>query len=183
MPSCRSDYGKSLYGVFRRALLCVLALTPLGVDAQQYPTRPVRFIVGFPPGTPVDAVARMVGERLTARWGQPVIVDNRTGAASNLGTEAVAKAEPDGHTLLFTVPTFVVNPMLYPKLPFDSAQFVPVTVIATFPNILVVHPRVSAASVQDLIALAQKNPDRLNYASTGAGSTLHLTAEMFKSKA
>jgi tripartite-type tricarboxylate transporter receptor subunit TctC len=184
MPSCRSDYGKSLYGLFLwQALLCVLTLTPLGLDAQQFPTRPVRFINGFPPGAPVDSVARLVGERLTAQWGQPVIVENRTGAAGNIGTEAVARAEPDGYTLLFTVPTFVINPYLYPKLPFDASQFVPVTVIATFPNILVVHPRVSAASVQDLIALAQRNPDRVNYASAGAGSTLHLTAEMFKSRA
>jgi tripartite-type tricarboxylate transporter receptor subunit TctC len=184
MPSCRSDYRKSLNGVFLwQALLSVLALTPPGLDAQQYPTRPVRFVVGFPPGAPVDTVARMVGERLTVKWGQPVIVENRIGAAGNIATEAVARAEPDGHTLLFTVPPFVINPVLYPKLPFDASQFVPVTVIATFPNILVVHPRVSAASVRDLIALAQKNPDRLNYASAGAGTTLHLTAEMFKSMA
>ena len=179
-----TDCRKSLYRVFLwQALLCVVALTPPGLNAQQYATRPVRFIVGFPPGTPVDSVARMVGERLTVKWGQPVIVENRVGAAGNIGTEAVARAEPDGYTLLFTVPTFVINPLLYQKLPFDASRFVPLTVIATFPNILVVHPRVSAASVRDLIALAQKNPDRLNYASTGAGSTLHLTAEMFKSMA
>jgi tripartite-type tricarboxylate transporter receptor subunit TctC len=174
---------RSRHGVFLQALLCALALAPLGLDAQQYPVRPVRFIVGFPPGAAVDSVARMFGETLAVKWGQPVFVENRPGATGNIGTEAVARAEPDGYTLLFTVPPFVINPFLYPKLPFEASQFVPVTVIATFPNILVVHPRVGARSVRDLIVLAQENPDRLNYASPGAGSTPHLTAEMFKSMA
>jgi len=175
--------GRSRHVVCFQALLCAVTLTPFGLDAQPYPVRPVRFIVGFPPGAPVDSVARMVGERLTVKWGQPVIVENRPGAAGNIGTETVARGEPDGYTLLFTPPPFVINPFLYPKLPFEASQFVPVTVIATFPNILVVHPQVSATSVRDLIVLAQKDPDKLNYSSPGAGTTPHLTAEMFKSMA
>jgi len=177
----KSIRGGSLHGpLIGRACLCMLAFASLSLQAQHYPERPVRIIVGYPPGAPVDTVARIVSEKLTARWDQPVVVENRTGANGIIGTEAVANALPDGHTVLFTPPSLVINPLLYPKLPFDSSQFVPVTLIAAFPNILVVHPKVSAANVQELIAFARANPDKLNYASPGSGSSPHLTAELFK---
>jgi tripartite-type tricarboxylate transporter receptor subunit TctC len=161
----------------------VLSAVPCFASAQAYPTRPVRIVVGFPPGAPVDRISRVLGEKLAAKWGQPVVVENRPGATGNIGVELVARADPDGYTLLFTPPTVVINPLLNPKLPFDASKLTPVTVIASFPNVLVVHPKVSAASVQELIALVRENPDRLNYASSGNGSTAHLTAELFKLRA
>jgi tripartite-type tricarboxylate transporter receptor subunit TctC len=152
--------------------------------AQEWPVKTVRIVVPFPAGGSADLMPRIVAEKLSEKWGQPVIVDNRPGAAGNIGAEAVFRAEPDGYTLLSgPPPPLVINKLLYPKLPYDPAQFVPVTVIGAIPNVLLVHPQIGVSSVAELIALAKKNPGKLNYASQGSGTTSHLTAELFKSMA
>ena len=152
--------------------------------AQEWPAKPVRIIVPFPPGGSADLLPRAVSEKLTERWGQPVIVENRPGAAGNIGADALFRAEPDGYTLLSSPPPpLVINKSLYPKLSYDPDQFVPVTVIGAIPNVLLVHPKVPANSVAELVAYAKANPGKLNYASQGSGTTSHLTAELFKSMA
>jgi tripartite-type tricarboxylate transporter receptor subunit TctC len=173
----------------RFAFACAAALAVTGVALAQdpaagYPAKPIRIVVPFPAGGSADALPRLLSDKLAAKWGQPVIVENRAGAAGNIGAELVFKAEPDGYTLLSAPPPpLVVNPSLYPNLGFDASQFVPVTVIAAIPNAMLVHPRVAAKSVQEFVAFARANPDKLNYASQGSGSTSHLAAEMFKSMA
>ena len=163
--------------------LAVLACS-LVSNAQDWPSKPVRIIVPFPPGGSADLLPRVVGEKLSKQWGQPVIVDNRPGSAGNIGAAAVFQAEPDGYTLLSAPPPpLVINRLLYPKLAYDSTQFVPMSVIAAIPNVLLVHPSVKAGSVAELIALAKSTPGKLNYASQGSGATSHLTAELFKSMA
>ena len=153
-------------------------------DASAYPAKPIRIIVPFPAGGTADILPRVLAEKLSARLGQAVLIENRAGAAGNIGAEAVFKAEPDGYTLLSAPPPpFVINQSLYAKLAFDASQFVPVTVIANVPNVLLVHPKVAANTLQEFIATLRANPDKLNYASQGSGTTSHLTAEMFKSMA
>ena len=159
-------------------------LPALGQDAASYPNRQIRIVVPFPAGGTADILPRVLGEKLGARFGQTVVVENRAGAAGNIGAEAVFKAEPDGYTLLSAPPPpLVINQSLYAKLAFDAAQFVPVTIIAAVPNVLLVHPKVPVNTMAELIAYAKANPDKLNYASQGSGTTSHLTAEMFKSMA
>jgi tripartite-type tricarboxylate transporter receptor subunit TctC len=154
------------------------------ISAQEWPARAVRIIVPFPAGGSADLLPRVVGEKLAQQWGQPVVVENRPGAAGNIGAAAVFQAEPDGYTLLCAPPPpLVINRLLYPQLAYDSTQFVPMTVIAAIPNVLLVHPKVAANSVNELIAYAKQNPTKLNYASQGSGTTSHLTAELFKSMA
>jgi tripartite-type tricarboxylate transporter receptor subunit TctC len=152
--------------------------------AQDWPQKAVRIIVPFPAGGSADLIPRIAAEKLSQQWGQPVIVENRPGAAGNIGADLVFKSEPDGYTLLSAPPPpLVINRLLYPALTYDSTQFVPVTVIAAIPNVLLVHAKVPAKSVAELIAYAKANPGKLNYASQGSGSTSHLTAELFKSMA
>ncbi|MSQ72849.1 MAG: tripartite tricarboxylate transporter substrate binding protein [Betaproteobacteria bacterium] len=152
--------------------------------AQDYPARAIKFVVPSAPGTGVDSIARLVAEKLQAKWGQPVVVDNRAGAGLNIGAEYVAKASPDGYTLLYTPPPpLVINKTLYARLNYDPDGFVPVSLVSSTPLVLVVPPKQAAESLQQLIAYAKANPDRLNYASAGSGSTLHLAAELFKSMA
>ncbi len=153
-----------------------------GAAEPDYPMRPVRMIVPFPPGGANDIVARVLGQRLHERWGRPVVIDNRAGAGGNIGTEMGAKAAPDGYTLLIgSGSTLASNVGLYPKLPFHPTRdFAPITVIAVAPYVLAVNSAVAAASVQDLIQLAKANPGRLNYSSFGEGSSAHLIGEMFK---
>jgi tripartite-type tricarboxylate transporter receptor subunit TctC len=144
----------------------------------------VRIIVPFPAGGSADLLPRAIGESLQKQWGQPVVVDNRPGAAGSIGAAVVYQAEPDGYMLLSAPPPpLVINRLLYPKLAYDSTRFVPMTVIAAIPNVLLVHPKVNVESVAELIALAKKNPGKLNYASQGSGATSHLTTELFKSMA
>ena len=152
------------------------------VAGAPYPAKPIRIIVPFPAGGSADVLPRIIAERLGPKWGQPIVVENRPGAAGNIGAELVFKSEPDGYTLLSTPPPpLVMNQHLYPKLAFDAAAFVPVSVIAAVPSVLLVHPKVAANSVRELVALAREAPDRLNYASQGNGTTSHLTTELFKS--
>lgn len=168
----------------RRILPAVALALSLAAQAQDYPSRPVKVVVPFPAGGASDVLARIVAEKLQAKWGQPFVVENRSGAAGNIGAESVFKAEPDGYTLLSAPPPpLVINKRLYAKLAYDSDAFAPVTLIAVVPNVLMVHPKVGVSSVQELIAYAKANPDRLNYASQGSGGTAHLTAEMLKSMA
>jgi tripartite-type tricarboxylate transporter receptor subunit TctC len=153
-------------------------------QAQEYPTKPIRIIVPYPAGGSADLLPRIFAEKLNAKWGQPVLVENRPGAGGNVGAEFAYKAEPDGYTLFATAPgPLVVNQNLFRKLAFDPAQFVPVSVMAAIPNVFLVNPNVPAKNVDELIAYAKANPGKLNYGSQGNGTTSHLTAELFKSTA
>lgn len=160
-------------------------LTAARGQSAPYPNHPVRIVVGFPPGGATDVVARVLAPGLIAAWGQPVLVDNRPGAGGNLAADAVAKAAPDGYTLLMTSPAEVaINPYLYSKLPFDPARdLAAICKVATAPLVLVVHPSVAADSVAALIALAKAKPGALSYASSGNGGPQHLAGEWFKQMA
>lgn len=180
---------KSIIRTYSRALSLTVIATlslPIGALAQPtYPTHPAKIIVPFPPGGPADALARLAGDRLTQALGQPFVVDNRPGAGGNIGMELGAKAAPDGYTLtLAPVGNLTIAPALYSKLPYDpSKDYAPVTVLAAVPNVLIVHPSVSARTLAELIALAKSKPGTLNYASPGNGSGPHLAGELFKSMA
>lgn len=154
-------------------------------QAQDYPNKPVKLIVPFPPGGGTDILARPIAQKLSEKWGQPVIVENRGGAGGNIGTKAAAEATPDGYTLIFGVlGTHAVNQSLYANPGFDSTvDFAAITMVANTPNILVVHPSVPVKTMADLIAYAKANPGKLNYASPGNGSPSHLATEIFKSMA
>ena len=149
--------------------------------AQAYPSRAVRFIVPFPPGGATDIIARVLAQKMTDAWSQPVVVENRAGAAGAIGSDAVAKSAPDGYTILMgTTSTHAVNPAINPKLPYNNlADFAPVTLVATFPNVLVAHPT-TANTLQELIAALKSNPGKYAFGSSGAGSSTHLTGELFK---
>jgi len=166
-------------------LFLALALAASQALAQPYPARPVRVLVGFAPGGPNDIIARAYAAQLGGALGQPFVVENRTGAAGNLAAEAVARAAPDGYTLMLgSTGTNAVNPSLYSGLAFDPVRdLAPVAVVATSPSALAVHPRVPAQTVAELIALAKARPGKLTYASAGSGSSQHLCAELFKQAA
>jgi len=163
----------------------IAAALPAASHAQEYPTRPVRFVVPFAPGGGGDIVVRAVAQKLTERLGQSVVVDNRSGAGGNVGTEIAARSPADGYTLLMAnVAPMAINVSLHRKLPYDPIKdFTPITLLARFPNVLVVHPSVPAGSIKELVALARSKPGQLTYASAGSGSTTHLSAELFKSLA
>lgn len=161
-------------------MVVIVAVAPDAV-AQQYPARPIRLIVGWAPGGAPDIFARMVGEKLHAQMGQPVIVDNRPGATGNIGAEIVAKAPPDGHTIFNATLSLAISPGFYKKLPFDPVgSFAPVTMLASVPLILAINPGLPVKSVPELIALAKSKPGGLNYASVGSGSPAHVSAELFQ---
>jgi tripartite-type tricarboxylate transporter receptor subunit TctC len=165
-------------------VLALLALTEQGV-AQNYPERVVRIVNPYPPGGSVDVMARILAQKLSDNLGQQFIVENRSGGGGNTGSDFVAKAEPDGYTLLFTAPgPLTVNQTLYSKLSFDPAtDFAPIALFATAPIVLIVNPAVPANDVRELIALAKKEPGKINFASAGNGTTNHLSGELFKSMA
>ena len=168
--------------MFRFILSAALCLVASAAGAQPYPAKPVRMIVGFPPGQATDIVARLVAEKLSTRLGQSFFVDNKPGAAGIIGTELTAKAPPDGYTLqMNSSGPLSVNPGLYTKLPYDPIRDLqPISLAATVPLFLVVHPSVKAGNVKELVALAKSQPGKLNYASGGSGVTNHLVMEMFK---
>jgi len=173
----RRDFARGL------AAGSLAALAP-GLRAQpdSYPNRPLRWVVPFVAGGPPDILARTLAEPIGASLGQPVVVENRPGASGNLGYEAVAKAAPDGYTLLMaSINTHAINPSLYAKVPFDPIRdFTPVTQLALVHNVLVVHPDVPVSNVRELIALAKAQPGKLTFGSAGNGTTLHLSGELFK---
>ena len=161
----------------------LLALIAIPIQAQEYPVKAIRFIAPNLPGGPTDILARLLGQKLAEAFGQPVVVENRAGAGGNIGTELAARTPPDGYTLITgNNATFGANPSLYKKLPFDPIRdFAPIVLVATQPNILVVHPSLPVRSVKELIAFARARPGQLNYANSGTGAAAHLAAELFKS--
>ncbi len=164
-------------------LLVIAALAVSGsVSAQAYPAKPVTFIVPFSPGGGTDITARTVAAKLTEKWKQSVIVENRGGAGGVIGADAVAKAKPDGTTLLIgNVGTQSINPTLYPKLPYDPDKaFAPISLICELPFVLMASPKFAPNSVKELVALARENPEKVTYASSGQGGSPHLTAELFQ---
>jgi tripartite-type tricarboxylate transporter receptor subunit TctC len=173
---------------FHRLLLVgwLLAALCAGPSAAEdgYPSRLVRVIVPFPPGSTLDALARIVTDRLAHKWGQPVIIENVSGGGGNIGTDRFARSPADGYTLMFSPPgPLTINPLLYGDVAYDPAKFVPITVLARVPNILIVRNSLGAKSVTDLVALAKANPGKLTYASQGVGSTAFLTAKLFEARA
>lgn len=173
------------HGIARAAFAALFALAA-GASAQSnYPAKPIRYIVPFPAGGPLDIVARAIGQELNKAWNQPVIVDNRPGAGGNIGADVVAKSPADGYTILMgAVSTHAINPTLYSKLPYDPIRdFAPVTLITSVPNVLVVHPSLPVKTVKDLVALAKSKPGQLNFASGSTGSAGHLAGELFNSMA
>jgi tripartite-type tricarboxylate transporter receptor subunit TctC len=165
------------------ALWLVLSVLPASsVRAEDYPDRPVKIIVPFAPGGTADAVPRLVGDWLSRKWGQPVVIENRTGAGGNIGAEAAYHSAPDGYTLLSSPPPpLVINQNLYPNLGFDPAKFEPIIVMAHVPNALFVNPKkLKASSVSELVEYLQRNPEKFTAATQGNGTTSHLTAELFQ---
>ena len=146
-----------------------------------YPTRPIRLVVPFPPGGLIDNMARLIAPRLATELGQPVVIDNKPGAGGNVGAAEALRAPADGYTLLMASPPLTISPALYERLPYDPARVVPVGLIGRVPNVLLVNPKSGIQTVADLVGRAQAAPGRLNYASNGNGTSLHLSAELFKS--
>jgi tripartite-type tricarboxylate transporter receptor subunit TctC len=163
------------------ALTMMLGMATLNAHAQTYPAKPVRFIVPFPPGGPTDIMGRLAAQRLTEAWGVQVVADNRAGAGGNIGSELCAKSPPDGYTICMMTVAQSISPSIYPKLGFDPLKdFAPVTLMATLPSLLMVHPSLPVKNVKELVALAKAKPATLTYASTGNGTSPHMLMEMFK---
>jgi tripartite-type tricarboxylate transporter receptor subunit TctC len=166
------------------AALACLPAAAQGDAAASYPNKPVRMIVNFPPGGTVDVLTRTVAQKLSEKWGQPVVIENRPGAGGNIGAQAVFSAEPDGYTLLATPPgPLAINQNLYKDMKFDPAKFTPVVMLASVPNVITARADLPANSVKELIAYAKANPGKVTYGSQGNGSTSHLTGQMFASMA
>ena len=157
----------------------LLLAAPLSM-AQAWPTRPIRLVVPFPPGGLIDNMARLVGSRLSQELGQPVVIDNKPGAGGNVGAAEVARAPADGYTLLMASPALTISPAIYKNLPYQPSQLAPVALLGRVPNVLLVNPASGIGKVQDLISRAKAKPGQLNYASNGNGTSLHLSAELFK---
>jgi tripartite-type tricarboxylate transporter receptor subunit TctC len=162
--------------------ICLIAGMHSGAGAQDYPEKPVRLIIGFPPGGGADLVARQFAPKLGENLGQQIVIENRGGAGGNIALETLAKLPPDGYSLMLTTPTLSINPSLYPKVRYDPLRdFAPVALLASTVYILVVHPSLPVKSVKDLVALAKSKPRELNYSSGGNGAAAHLAGELFKS--
>ena len=172
--------------VASRFAVCALLLTILPGDgsAQNYPTRPIRFIVPFPPGAATDIVTRIIGQKMTESWGVPVLADNRPGATGMIGADIAAKSAPDGYTLVNVISSHVVHPSLNRKVPFDPIKdFTPIIMLMRSPNLICVNPSLPVRSIKELVALARANPGKLSFGSPGLGSSNHLTGEMIKAAA
>ena len=177
---------KAVVGRLLCAMLAgIVALSSSTLRAEPYPAKPIRLVVPFPPGGPLDVVARSVGQKLSEAWGQPVVIDNRPGAGGNIGADLVAKSAPDGYTILEgALSTHAVNVTLYGKLPYDPIKdFAPITLVAVTPNVLVVNPSLPVSSVAALVAYAKANPGKLSFGSGSNGSAGHLAGELFKREA
>ncbi|MEJ7932419.1 tripartite tricarboxylate transporter substrate binding protein [Ramlibacter sp. AN1015] len=169
----------------RRTLLTAALLASVGLpataqDAASYPNKPIRLVVNFPAGGSLDVVTRTVGQKLSEKFGQSVVIENRTGAGGNIGAQAVASAAPDGYTLLSSPPgPLTINQFLYREMPFDPMKLVPVIMLSGMPNVITARPGLAANSARELIEYARANPGKITYGSQGNGSTSHLTAQMF----
>lgn len=162
------------------ALLAAPFMGSLPAQADAFPSRPIHLVVGYAAGGSTDQIARIVGQKLSEELGQPVVIDNKPGAGATIASDFVAKSAPDGYTLFMSTIANTINTTLYRRLPFDfERDFAPVSLVATVPNVLVVNPSVPANTVQEFIALAKKNPEKLYFASSGSGSSIHLSGELF----
>jgi len=169
---------------FRTLIAAALACAATLASAQTYPSKPIRWIVPFPPGGSTDLLARVVGQKLTESWGQQVVVENRGGAGGTVGAAEAARAPADGYTLFMGAIHHTIATSAYPKLPYDfQRDFAPITVVAIVPNVLVVNPSIPAKNVKELIAYAKANPGKLTYGSAGMGTAHHLIGEVFNSRA
>jgi tripartite-type tricarboxylate transporter receptor subunit TctC len=168
--------------LFRSLALLVCLGAASGAEAQTYPNKPIRMVVGYSAGGSVDVVGRLLGQELTKALGQPIVIDNKAGASGNIGTDFVAKSAPDGYTLLMgSAAALAANPSLYKQLPFDPIRdLAPISLIAIQPNVLLVHPSVPVATVAELIAYAKAHPGTLNYATSGTGSSQHMAGALFQ---
>jgi len=184
-----SSVRRALVGGVLALAAGLTALAPAAAQAADFPSKPLRFVVPYPPGGPLDTMARLLAEKVHASLGQPVIVENRAGAGGNIGADLIAKAAPDGYTLgMGAVATHAINPFLFNNLPYDPIKdFAPVTIVASVPNVLVVNlafaEKNGIKNLGDLIAYAKKNPGKLNYGSGGNGSAGHLSGELLKARA
>ena len=180
MTASNSSFSRRLWATTALAAgLC--AVVPASVLAQAYPDKPIKFVVPYPPGGGTDVIARIVQEAFHKALGQPIIIDNKGGAGGTVGTDVVAKAAPDGYTVLFTLSSHTINPAIFPKLPFDAVKdFEPVGTVASLPQLLAAHPAVPVNNVAELVALAKAKPDTLSFASVGNGSPGHLAGELMK---
>ena len=178
-----SDGENILKKIILLVTLIAMATLPVrfaSAQADAYPGKPIRLIVAFPPGGSVDVVARLIAPRLAEKLGQPVVIENRSGASGNIGTEAVARARPDGYTLMLHTIPFVANQYLYKQLPYDAmGDFVPVSLVSASSGFVVVHPSVPVLSVAELLQLARSKPGALNYSAAGAGTNPHIAGELF----
>jgi tripartite-type tricarboxylate transporter receptor subunit TctC len=166
--------------LIKLATLC-FAVLAAPAFAQSFPSKPVRIVVPFPPGGPADMLARLISEKLPQLWGQPLVIENRSGAAGNIGAEAVARAPADGYFLLLNASSHIINGSLYAKLPYDPiADFTPITQVASYNHMFVVHPSVPANTVKELVALAKAKPQYLSVGNSGSGTPGHLAAELFR---
>ena len=164
-------------------LTTAMALATLPASAQNWPIRPIKLVVPFPPGGLIDNMARLVAPKLAQELGQPIVIDNKPGAGGNLGAGEASRAAPDGYTLLMASPPLSINPALYKKLPYEPKQIVPLGLLGRVPNVLVVNPASGIQSLADLTARIKARPGQFNYASNGQGTSLHLSAELYKSQA
>ena len=177
----KSSHHNSPQNILARVFAAVFACAAYAAPAQEFPTRPVRIVVPSTPGGGLDVIARAIAPALTEKWKQQIVIDNRAGAGGIIGTDIVAKSAPDGHTLLLVTVGFATNPFIYRQLPYSTpADFTPITILGTAPNVLVAHPTVAAHSVKDLINLAREKPGQLTYASSGVGSGGHLSMELLQ---
>lgn len=168
----------------RTLLACAALLAANLAHAQAYPSKPIKVVVPYPPGGVVDVIARSIGEHMSRSMGQPSVIDNRVGAAGSIGTEAVARAPADGYTLLVASPSHTVNISLYANLPWHPLKsFAPIGMVGVIPNVLLVHPSVPAKTLAEFVAYAKTKPGQINYASAGAGSSIHLAAELLQQMA
>src|SRR5918911_4438898 len=174
--------------ISRRSAICLAVIglstaASIGsVSAADYPTRPVKWVVGYPPGGATDIIARLIGQRLSERLGQQFVVENKPGAGNNIGTGEVVRAAPDGYTILLVNPANAINATLYTKLPFNFIRDIaPVAGIARVPNVMTVNPSVPAKTVAEFIEYAKANPNKINMASSGNGTSVHLSGELFMS--
>ena len=185
LRALRHAAGNAAMGVTFSTAICAAVFAPAAHAQSPWPSKPVRIVIGVSPGSGSDLLARALAQRLTPGWGQSVVVENRPGAATNIGTEVVARAAPDGHTILFGIDIgLTINPHLYAKMPYDTLRdFAPITLLCNFGLVLVANPSLAANNVAELVALARTQPGKIAYSSLGVGSQMHLLSAMLAHKA